>query len=86
MNVDDRKETADIAELECRRYFDTYLQQVWPEQARALREHADQAVALHDANEKAHGGIKTKFSRLVMLLAVSGGAGAGVSKLLALLG
>jgi hypothetical protein len=87
-----------IAELEVRRYFDTYLRDVWPEQATKMREHTHLMIEKHDADDDAHdrvvekvGGVEKRIDRAkwiaVGALAVGGGIGAvGKAVLSAILG
>ena len=68
-----------MIELGVRRYFDHYLEEVFPQQMQA-----------HDQNCGAHGGIVKRFERFkwaLIGLAAGGGisGGYGLSKLLALL-
>lgn len=79
LNQQQRTEVAEIAELTVRRYFDHYLQDVFPKQMRA-----------HDVNVYAHGGIVRRFARFKYLLfgfAAAGGfvGGAGMGRLVDLL-
>lgn len=61
-----------IAELEVRRYFDHYLNEVFPNQV-------EQVVKRHDADRGAHGGVEKKVTRGIWLLAgASLGCGAGI--------
>jgi len=67
------------AELQVRRYFDHYLQEVFPHQ-----------MAAHNADDGAHGSVAKKLTKLKWLLiglALAGGAGSGAAfaKLLATL-
>lgn len=70
-----------------RRYFDHYLENVFPRQQRALREHTHTQIALHDRGIGAHGGVERKVSRLLWVAvgaaATGGGVGAGLARLLA---
>lgn len=78
----ERDEVKELAELEVRRYFDNYLENVFPKQV-------SQIVQLHNLNPKAHGGVERKVSKAIWLItgasALGGGAAAGVAKLLALM-
>jgi len=84
------REVEHIAELTVRRYFDHYLENVRPELESRLRKDMVVAVTAHDLSPSAHGGVERRFSRLVWLgmgaIAVSGGTGAVVAKLLSGLG
>jgi len=84
------RETAQIAELETRRYFDQYLANVWPQQEAAMREHIASLVQAHDDSENAHGGVERKFNRIIWVLTgaacVGGAGGAGLTRLLILAG
>jgi len=62
-----------IAELEVRRYFDHYLEVVFPAQMQ-------QMVGAHNMNETSHGGVILRVRRTFWLLigaSVMGGLGAG---------
>lgn len=82
LNVDQRTEAAEIAELAVRRYFDHYLTNVFPASASAL-------ISAHNNDPQAHGGVLAQVMRakfLVTGFAAAGGLGGGValSKLLSL--
>lgn len=84
LSESERGQIAEIAELEIRRYFDKYLNEVFPKQI------ADIMVA-HDKAADAHGGIRGKFSKLRWTLvgfAAGGGiaGGAGLHHLFSILG
>jgi len=68
-----------IAEVEVRRYFDHYLNEVFPKQQKAMREHTHLMIEKHDSADDAHGGIELKFNRLFWVSAglVLSGVGAG---------
>jgi hypothetical protein len=73
MTSNERKQMEDIAELKVRQYFDHYLYQTLPATL-------DQAVASHNVDPSAHGGVERKFNRMVWLamgLAASGGGTVG---------
>lgn len=58
----------DRVELDVRRYFDHYLEVVFPQQMQA-----------HNADMEAHGGITRRFGRLkALLIGLVFGAGLGV--------
>lgn len=80
------REVQQIAELETRRYFDTYLTRVWPAQQAALREYVDSTVRKHDDSDKAHGGVEMKVNRFLWTLlgvcVAGGGVGAGLTTLI----
>lgn len=77
----ERDEVKELAELEVRRYFDTYLKDVFPTQV-------GQIVRLHNLSPAAHGGVERKVNRAIWLItgasALGGGLSAGVMKLIAL--
>jgi len=80
----EEKEVESIAELTVRRYFDKYLEEVFPKQIAAV-------VEAHNAAADAHGGIREAFSKhkwLVLGFVAGGGiaAGAGIERLFGLLG
>jgi len=74
-----------MAELETRRYFDTYLKDVFPVQMRQAREHTHLMIEQHDRSTKAHGGVEAKVSRALWVMlgaaAASGAAGSAIVKL-----
>lgn len=80
------REVQQIAELETRRYFDHYLQVVWPAQQKALREHTHLMIEQHDDSANAHGGVERRVQRVIWMLlgaaAVGGAGGVGMTKLL----
>lgn len=84
------REAQQIAELEVRRYFDYYLETVWPKQQRALQEYCDNQVQQHNQDETAHGSTEKKFRRMLWIAVgatLGGGAGgAGLLRLLMTLG
>ena len=71
MNDDDKKQVQQIAELEVRRYFDTYLRDIYPMQTKQILE-------LHDKDENAHAGMPRRFNRLVWMLLGVATAGGGI--------
>lgn len=75
LSTEQRVETADVAELVVRRYFDHYLDKTFPVAAAAV-------VAAHDNNPAAHGGVLAQVTRAKYLLigfAAAGGFGGGVT-------
>lgn len=63
----------ELAELETRRYFDHYLESVFPEQV-------ERFIDAHNECQEAHGGVEKKVSRTLWMLAGAaavGGAGVG---------
>jgi len=80
------REVQHIAELETRRYFDHYLNEVWPAQQKALREHTHLMIEKHDADDRAHGGVEKKVHRIIWMIlgavAAGGLGGAGLTRLL----
>lgn len=80
LSSNETERVQEIAELQVRRYFDNYLNEVFPKQIAAVME-------AHDKAADAHGGIRGKFAKFRWTLigfAAGGGAlgGAGLSKLL----
>lgn len=78
-----RNDADDRAELVVRRYFDHFLNEVFPTQLAA-------AITSHDKDSDAHSGVVKKVDRFQYLLtgfAAAGGFGGGVAatKLLGLL-
>lgn len=73
----ERKEVKEIAELEVRRYFDHYLEKVWPVQMKA-------AIIEHNTDPKAHGGVERRFSKITWMLLGAAAVGGGLTKLLTL--
>lgn len=69
MDPQARKEVQDIAEIQVRRYFDHYLQNVWPQQEKALRDYTDQRVKKHDMCKEAHGRVERRMDRAKWMLA-----------------
>ena len=83
----DEQRVHEIAELEVRRYFDKYLQKVFPEQIKALKHHTHLSIEVHDSDETAHGGVERKVNRFFWVLmggaaVIGSGFGAIASKLL----
>jgi len=81
---------AEIAELVVRRYFDGYLQNVFPEQVKALKHHTHNTIEAHDASDEAHGSVERRFSKLFWMLlggsmVVGSGLGLAATKLASLL-
>lgn len=84
LSQNEQEQAGRIAELEVRRYFDRYLNEVFPKQIAAV-------VEAHDKAADAHGGIRGKFAKFRWTLigfAAGGGiaGGVGLSKLLSILG
>lgn len=80
------REVQQIAELEVRRYFDYYLETVWPKQQQALQEYCDSRVQTHNQDEAAHGRTEKKVNRFTwILIGATLGGGAGGAGLLRLL-
>jgi hypothetical protein len=88
-------EIKDIAELECRKYFDAYLNTIFPQQIAKLEcafdKRTDAKFAIHDTSPTAHGGVQRRFDRVFWLLlglatGAGGGVGAGAAKLISLIG
>lgn len=80
----ERAESEDIAELKVRRYFDNYLQNVFPAQVK-------QMLLEHNNDPEAHDGVAKKVSRAQWLITgamtVMGlGTGAALKGLLSKLG
>lgn len=71
----ERKETQEVAELEVRRYFDHYLENVYPTQ-----------LAAHNNDATAHGGVSGKVNKIMWVAAGAAAIGGGVTKLLAFIG
>lgn len=79
----DERQVHEIAELEVRRYFDSYLQKVFPEQVKALKHHTHRAIEAHDTDDKAHGGIEKKVNRFFwVLLGAAAVTGSGFTALI----
>jgi hypothetical protein len=80
----------ELAELETRRYFDDYLQNVFPEQMKALRAHTYTQIEKHNMNPDAHGGVEKKVNRTLWIIAGAAGVGGagtilGIKGILALI-
>lgn len=91
LNEKQVREVKAISELEVRRYFDHYLNTVFPEQAEALRTHSEVQVESHNDDREAHGGVEKRLNKMVYLAigaAGAGGTGLGISipQLLSVLG
>jgi len=66
------REVQRVAELEVRRYFDDYLQNVFPTQVTAV-------ISAHHTDPYAHGGVEDRFNRLFWtLIGLAGGSGVAV--------
>lgn len=75
LDADDLAQIDTRVELGVRRYFDHYLEKVFPVQVR-------QVLDSHDKSTEAHGGVAKKFDRFRYLLtgfAAAGGFGAGAA-------
>jgi hypothetical protein len=74
----EKQEIKDAAELEVRRYFDHYLENVFPEQV-------TQMVQAHNLSPDAHGGVERRFNKMAWMVAglglAGGGTVAGIMKL-----
>lgn len=73
----------ELAELETRRYFDHYLEEIFPKQVELF-------IDAHNECPEAHGGVEKKVSRTLWMLAggaavLGAGAGLGIKQLLSLL-
>lgn len=72
-----------VAEVVVGRYFDHYLEQVFPKQI-------EQIMSAHNDSTSAHGGVLEQFKKLkwsLMGVAAAGGiGGVGLTKLLSLFG
>jgi len=87
LNESQVREVDQVAELHVRRYFDHYLQTVVPKQEAAAREHVDALIKQHDADDKAHGGVEVKVSRVIWgVTGVALAAGAGGATIAELVG
>lgn len=84
----------DAAELVCRRYFDRYLNNVFPQQMHELEcrlnKRVEAKLQIHDINPTAHGGVQHRFDRMFWLLlgiatAGGGGLGAGIARFIDLI-
>jgi hypothetical protein len=84
MTGNEREQVRDVAELEVRRYFDAYLNNVLPKQI-------EQFIDSHNYCPEAHGGVEKKVNRMLWVMLGAGtvggvGAGFGFKQLIALLG
>lgn len=84
LTENERSETEDIAELKVRRYFDNYLENVFPAQVK-------QMLQEHNNDPEAHDGVAKKVSRAQWLitgasLVMGVGTGAALKGLLAKIG
>ncbi len=77
MKPEDRTEAHEIAELECRRYFEKYLSVVFPEQLKAQRHHTHLVIEAHDRNPAAHGGVERRFNRITWMVLGAAAVGGG---------
>lgn len=90
LNRCQREDAQAIAEIEVRQYFDYYLREIWPQHQEALKQHVEDRVQAHDDDDEAHGGVETRFNRLIWVaigasVAFGTAGGAGLAKLLPLL-
>lgn len=79
MDEKDCKKVELVAEITVRRYFDHYLEEVWPDQLAAAITAHNQDVTAH--TEQIKGAVKAESSRLklwVYGLIFAGGIGGGV--------
>ena len=80
------REVEQISELAVRRYFDYYLENVWPKQQEELEQHCRKRVESHDQSADAHGGVERKLNRFLWVLIgvalAGGGSGFGIARLL----
>lgn len=74
----EKQEVKDAAELEVRRYFDHYLENVFPNQVQ-------QMLQAHNLSPDAHGGVERRFNKVAWMVAglamAGGGTAAGILKL-----
>jgi len=73
-----RREVEQIAELAVRRYFDHYLENVFPRQVKRLERDIDMKIQAHDDSPMAHGRVERIVNRTMWLflgIAVASGAG-----------
>jgi hypothetical protein len=86
LNEAQRREVEQTAELTTRRYFDHYLENVWPKQAAELERQCNHNIQHHDEDPHAHGAVPRRFNRLmwigVGIAAASGTGGAGLAQVL----
>lgn len=75
LTENERTETQQIAELEVRRYFDHYLENVFPTQ-----------MAAHNNDSTAHSGVVGQVSKIKWIAAGAAAVGGGLTKLLSLIG
>lgn len=77
-NEGEKQDIKDAAELEVRRYFDHYLENVFPDQVK-------QMIQAHNLSPNAHGGVERRFNKAFWMIAglglAGGGTAAGVAKL-----
>jgi hypothetical protein len=80
------REVKQVSELAVRRYFDYYLENVWPKQQERLERHCRQRLETHNTDSSAHGGVEWKLNRFVWIgigIAIAGGGGGfGLARLL----
>lgn len=82
----DRTVVTEIAELAVRRYFDHYLDEVWPQQETRIVESIKAAVTAHDQDPASHTGVARRFDRFFWTLAgLSLGSGVGIGTISTLL-
>lgn len=90
LTKDQVHQVEEISELQTRRYFDQYLQKVWPVQQKAAREHTHLMIEQHDANPKAHGGVEFRLNKMIWMLVgvagAGGAAGGGIAKIISVFG
>jgi hypothetical protein len=86
LNTTQIREVEQLSELAIRRYFDHFLLEIWPQQQAALMASVAQSVAMHDADDQAHGRVEMKFNRVFwVLMGVSAASGVGLASVTRLL-
>lgn len=90
LDTDEIKQVRDLSELEVRRYFDHYLQNVLPVEMKAVKLDTLAKIQEHDASPEAHGAVEKKLNKMIFVIMGVAGAGGGVgaiaAKLVTLLG
>lgn len=85
LNSTQRREVEALAELSVRRYFDHYLENIFPAQIARIEKEVDLKIRVHNSSSHAHGRVERTVTRTVWLTlgaALAGASGAGGAELL----
>jgi len=78
LDTDEIKQVRDLSELEVRRYFDHYLQNVVPKQMEEVKKARVIMIQNHDADPEAHGAVEKKLNKMIFVIMGVAGAGGGL--------